>query len=126
LPGNVTARRPAAKQTAQDNSDLPIHHHPKGKSMNKSVLTAALAGVLLTGFAAPTFASEHESAEKAVAAKEKCYGIAKAGKNDCKSSNGSHSCAGHATKDNDAHEWKFVSAGACEKEGGKLTAPAAH
>ncbi len=94
--------------------------------MNQTLLTAALAGVLLTGFAAPAFANEHEAAEKAVAAKEKCYGIAKAGKNDCKSANGSHSCAGHATKDSDPNEWKMVAAGTCEKEGGKLTAPAAH
>lgn len=92
--------------------------------MNQSVLTAALAGVLLTGLAAPAFASEH-AAEKAMAAKEKCYGIAKAGKNDCKSANGSHSCAGHATKDNDPNEWKMVDAGSCEKAGGKLTAPEA-
>ena len=28
--------------------------------------------------------------------KEKCYGIAKAGKNDCAAANGSHSCAGQA------------------------------
>jgi uncharacterized membrane protein len=55
-------------------------------------------------------------------AKEKCFGIAKAGQNDCAAANGSHSCAGQAKKDKDPGEWKFVAKGTCEKEGGKLVA----
>jgi uncharacterized membrane protein len=54
---------------------------------------------------------------------EKCYGIAKAGANDCATKNGSHSCAGQAKKDKDPNEWKKVPAGSCEKMGGKLEAP---
>jgi uncharacterized membrane protein len=57
--------------------------------------------------------------------KEKCYGIAKAGKNDCASSDGAHSCAGQAKADNLATEWKYVEKGTCEKEGGKTTKPPA-
>jgi uncharacterized membrane protein len=54
---------------------------------------------------------------------EKCYGIAKAGENDCKSLNGSHSCAGDATTiDNDPNNWKAVPKGKCAKMGGKLIA----
>ena len=56
--------------------------------------------------------------------KEKCYGIAKAGQNDCASANGSHSCAGQAKMDKDKNEWKYVPKGTCEKEGGKTMAPA--
>ena len=56
--------------------------------------------------------------------KEKCYGIAKAGKNDCASADGSHSCAGQAKADNGAREWKYVAKGTCEKEGGRTTPPA--
>ncbi len=56
--------------------------------------------------------------------KEKCYGIAKAGQNDCASSDGTHSCAGQAKADKLATEWKYVAKGTCEKEGGK-TKPAA-
>lgn len=52
--------------------------------------------------------------------KEKCFGIAKAGQNDCASVTGAHSCAGQATKDMDPKEWKYVAAGSCEKMGGKL------
>ena len=55
--------------------------------------------------------------------KEKCFGVAKKGANDCASANGSHSCAGQAKMDNDPNEWKFVAAGTCEKMGGKTMAP---
>ena len=55
-------------------------------------------------------------------AKEKCFGIAKAGQNDCAAANGSHSCAGQAKKDNDPGEWKYVAKGTCVNVGGMLTA----
>ena len=65
------------------------------------------------------------SVTQAVAAddKEKCYGVAKAGANDC--ATGAHSCAGQAKADNAPNEWKYVAKGTCEKAGGKTTAPAA-
>lgn len=56
--------------------------------------------------------------------KEKCYGIAKAGQNDCADANGVHSCAGQSKADKGAAEWKYVAKGTCEKEGGKTTPPA--
>lgn len=62
------------------------------------------------------------TAHAAAADKEKCFGIAKAGQNDCASGTGSHSCAGQAKKDNDLTEWKYVAKGTCEKAGGKTTA----
>lgn len=80
--------------------------------MNKLLLTAALAGVVAAGTTAPVMADSHD--------KERCFGIAKAGKNDCKSANGSHSCAGHAKVDNDGDEWVYVSKGTCVDAGGKL------
>lgn len=84
--------------------------------MNKMLLSAALAGIVTSGFVASAQAAD-------APAKEKCYGIAKAGKNDCKSSDGSHACQGLATKDNSPVEWVNVDKGACEKEGGSLTGP---
>jgi uncharacterized membrane protein len=52
---------------------------------------------------------------------EKCYGIVKAGKNDCHDIKGSHSCAGKATKDADGKEWVYLPKGACERiVGGNL------
>ncbi len=51
-------------------------------------------------------------------AKEKCYGIAKAGQNDCANLTGTHSCAGQSKVDNDKGEWKYVAAGTCKTMGG--------
>ncbi len=82
--------------------------------MNKTLLSAALAGIFTAGF---TMAAH---ADDMMAPKEKCYGIAKAGKNECKSASGSHSCAGQATKDNDKNDWVQVAKGECEKDGGSL------
>ena len=50
--------------------------------------------------------------------KEKCYGIAKAGQNDCGNLQGTHSCAGQSTVDNDIGEWKVVPKGTCAELGG--------
>lgn len=83
--------------------------------MNKTVLCAALVGVMSLA-ATGAFA-----ADAMAPAKDKCFGIAKAGKNDCKSVNGAHSCAGQASKDNDPSEFKLVDAGSCAKAGGSLT-----
>ncbi|MBC7413624.1 MAG: DUF2282 domain-containing protein [Herminiimonas sp.] len=56
--------------------------------------------------------------------KEKCYGIAKAGQNDCADAGGAHSCAGQAKVDKGASEWKYVAKGTCvDKEKGSLTPP---
>lgn len=90
--------------------------------MNKAILSVAIAGILTSGIALTASADEGAMPEKGamMSEKEKCYGIAKAHKNDCKSASGSHSCAGQATKDNDAADWKFVPKGDCEKSGGSL------
>jgi uncharacterized membrane protein len=55
------------------------------------------------------------------AAKEKCLGVADAGKNDCAA--GNHSCAGQSTTSKDPKDWKYVPKGECEKMGGKVAAP---
>jgi uncharacterized membrane protein len=63
------------------------------------------------------------TASAAAADKEKCFGIAKAGQNDCADANGVHSCAGQSKHDLVATEWKYVAKGTCvDKEHGKLTA----
>lgn len=55
------------------------------------------------------------------AEKEKCYGVAKAGKNDCKA--GSHSCAGNASKDRDPESFVVVPKGLCDKLAGGTHEP---
>ena len=83
------------------------------KSERKYALAAIAVSVALS--TAPALAAGD---------KEKCYGIAKAGQNDCAAPDGSHSCAGQAKVDKAANEWKYVAKGTCEKQGGK-TKPAA-
>jgi uncharacterized membrane protein len=84
--------------------------------MNKTVLCAALVG-LMTVSAGSAFAADAMTGPT----KEKCFGIAKAGKNDCKSVTGAHSCAGQSTTDNSPNEFKLVPGGECAKDGGSLT-----
>ena len=50
---------------------------------------------------------------------EKCYGVSKAGKNDCQTANSS--CAGTSKRDSQGDAWIYIPAGACEKlVGGSL------
>jgi uncharacterized membrane protein len=70
------------------------------------IVSSALASVLALGIANGAAAAE--------GAKEKCYGVAKAGKNDCANLSGSHSCAGQATQDNSPAEWNYVAKGTCK------------
>ncbi|MEZ5830840.1 MAG: DUF2282 domain-containing protein [Dongiaceae bacterium] len=52
---------------------------------------------------------------------EKCYGISKAGANDCQTA--THSCAGTSTADSAGDSWIYVPAGTCAKiVGGSTTA----
>ena len=44
---------------------------------------------------------------------EKCYGVVKAGKNDCQTS--SHACAGQNKTDGEGMSWIYVPQGTCEK-----------
>ncbi|MBX9297933.1 BufA1 family periplasmic bufferin-type metallophore [Chromobacterium piscinae] len=76
---------------------------------NKALIASALGAVIAMGALS--------AAPAAAADKEKCYGIAQAGKNDCAS--GTHSCAGQAKVDKDPADWKYVAKGSCEKMGGK-------
>jgi len=52
---------------------------------------------------------------------EKCYGVAKAGKNDCQTANSS--CAGTSKRDQQGDAWIYMPAGACEKLVGGSTQP---
>ena len=74
--------------------------------MNQRALIAAAAASLLSTVLMSTPAVAQEG-------KEKCYGIAKAGQNDCANLAGTHSCAGQSTVADDKGEWKYVAKGTC-------------
>ena len=69
-------------------------------------------GAALTLAAAPALAGSDHGDHGAAADKEKCYGVALKGKNDCKAGAGT-SCAGSAKKDYQGNAWKMVPAGTC-------------
>ncbi|MEO8060089.1 MAG: DUF2282 domain-containing protein [Burkholderiales bacterium] len=75
------------------------------------IVSSALASVLAMGMLGAAQAQDN--------AKEKCYGIAKAGANDCANLSGSHSCAGQSKNAMGADEWNYVAKGTCAKMGGK-------
>jgi uncharacterized membrane protein len=86
--------------------------------MKKANATITAIGSLLTlgvaTFAAPAFAADKADMEK-------CYGVAKAGKNDC--AGPAHACAGQSKVDAGGKEWISVPKGTCERlAGGSLTA----
>jgi uncharacterized membrane protein len=80
---------------------------------NQAALMSAIAGLVAIGVSSLAVAGPVEQKSGT----EKCYGIAKAGKNDCGTAK--HACAGEAKKDNDAGEWKYVAKGSCQSMGGK-------
>lgn len=81
----------------------------------RPLLAAAIAG--LVSLSALTHGGETQAQDKKPV-REKCYGIAKKGQNDCGTAR--HTCAGKAKKDNEPDEWKYVPQGTCEKTGGSL------
>ena len=76
---------------------------------NRLILSTAIGSLLMLGLVS----GNANAAEKKDM--EKCFGIAKAGMNDCSSSKSSHSCAGHATKNSDPNDFVAVPKGTCEK-----------
>lgn len=85
----------------------------------KTIALSAIFGAAALA-AAGTVAAGDESKSMDKAATEHCYGIAKAGKNDCASA--AHACAGQSTKDMGKGEFVAVPVGVCAKiAGGSMT-----
>ena len=71
-----------------------------------------IAGIAMSAGIAAGLASAPASAAKPEM--EKCYGVAKAGKNDCAAGPGT-SCAGTSTRDYQGNAWKLVAKGSCTR-----------
>lgn len=78
----------------------------KNLSKNLAISSAIAAGVAM--------ASSTTIAHAAKPTMEKCYGIVKAGKNDCAIKSQGTSCAGQAKKDGIGDAWIYVPNGKCE------------
>ena len=82
---------------------------------HQSVIHSAILGLIALGVAGASPVHAQSTP------KEKCYGVSKAGQNECAA--GKNSCAGTSKVDNDPSAWKLVAKGSCEKMGGKLAPP---
>lgn len=81
---------------------------------SKSMISSAFASVLALGVTGDSPAAEQNEGEK-------CYGIAKAEKNDCQTA--ASACAGSSKQDGNPSAFIYLPKGTCEKVvGGSLTA----
>ena len=81
----------------------------------KSLVAAAVAGLFALGAASGTALAQDMKKDQ-----EKCWGVSKAGQNDCGSNKTAHSCAGQSKADYDSNDFKVVKAGTCVQMGGSL------
>ncbi|MGO4196226.1 DUF2282 domain-containing protein [Rhizobium sp. YAF28] len=83
--------------------------------LKTSISTALLAGAITSALATMASAAPLTKAEAAAATaahKEKCYGVALKGQNDCAAGPGT-TCQGTSVKDFQGNSWKFVQGGTC-------------
>jgi uncharacterized membrane protein len=81
---------------------------------SKFLASAAIGLAALSMTSSATASADSES--------EKCYGVTKAGSNDCGSKTNGHSCAGQSKTDSDANEFIALPKGLCERlTGGALS-----
>ncbi|MDE2260454.1 MAG: DUF2282 domain-containing protein [Betaproteobacteria bacterium] len=80
---------------------------------NRRIITAAIGSLLMLGLVSGNAMADDKKMDM-----EKCFGVAKAGKNDCSSNKSAHSCAGQSTKNNDPMDFVAVPKGTCEKIAG--------
>src|SRR5919106_1253458 len=80
--------------------------------LSASALAAAVA-TALSSMATAGPMTEDEMNAMTAAGKEKCYGVALAGQNDCAAGPGT-TCQGTSTVDYQGNAWKFVEGGTCE------------
>jgi uncharacterized membrane protein len=81
-----------------------------------ALIASAIAALVANGAAAQVHP------EKPTYKYEKCYGVARAGLNDCFFA--ANSCAGTSSNDNDPQAWIYVPQGTCKKiSGGTLEPP---
>jgi uncharacterized membrane protein len=80
--------------------------------ITKTEISAATLAAALALLAGPASAQMMQG-EKMMGDKEKCYGVALKGQNDC-ASKGVNSCAGQSKADYEGTAWKYVPKGTCE------------
>jgi uncharacterized membrane protein len=100
----VTIGRVAAKEIVEADDGLP--HQPMETSMNATTSALAFAAALAASLAVAPAAQAQDSS------KEKCFGVALKGQNDCAAGPGT-TCAGTSKVDYQGNAFKAVAKGAC-------------
>ncbi len=96
--------------------------------MHNKILNAALTAIIAIGVASATTeavadqSKNSKAQDKLMKGMEKCYGIVKAGLNDCGTSK-NNNCAGTSTYDGDKSAWIYLPKGTCGKIIGGRSAP---
>jgi uncharacterized membrane protein len=83
---------------------------------------AVIASAFAAAIAAPAILQAQKPVQSPTFKAEKCYGIAKAGKNDC-ASTGANSCGGTSRLDRDPKAWIYVPEGYCDRIVGGSKSP---
>ncbi len=97
------------------------------RSTLSAVVLAGAVTAALASFAVAGPLTEAEGKAAMAAGKEKCYGVALKGQNDCKAGAGT-TCQGSSTVDFQGNAWKFVRGGTCTSmelpgEGDRMGSP---
>lgn len=87
-------------------------------SLSQPTTSQAAALALAVGAA---LALAQMPAQAQPAGKEKCFGVALKGKNDCAAGPGT-TCAGTSARDYQGNAWSLVAKGSCEKTASKTSA----
>lgn len=82
------------------------------RSTVSAALLASAVATALASFAAAAPLTEAQVKAAMDAGKEKCFGVAMKGQNDCKAGAGT-TCQGTSTVDYQGNAWKFVDGGTC-------------
>jgi uncharacterized membrane protein len=98
--------RPSGKTPRGDTT----HDREEANNMKRSTYVASVLAIAALGAGVVYAAEEGQMADGKKM--EKCYGVALAGKNDCKAGAGT-SCAGTSKADYQGDAWKNVPAGTC-------------
>ena len=87
--------------------------------MSKNKISRAISAVLAVGISFSANAADPQPANSmpqemgTIKGMDKCYGVAKAGLNDCGTA--THNCAGEAKKDSEKADWILTPTGLCSK-----------
>lgn len=89
--------------------------------MNRPIVNTLVIAAALGAAALAVKETVRSSAPAAKEERERCYGVVKAGKNDCGTPK--HSCAGQSATDRDLESWVMLPKGACDKIAGGIKQP---